>query len=66
MVEIYTVLVVSKDVSTSKVVVVVVVGWLVRPVVPSFGVLVVVDKGVLAVVNSFSVTVSVVFGCPVV
>ncbi len=46
MVEIYTVLVVSKDVSTSKVVVVVVVGWLVRPVVPSFGVLVVVDKGV--------------------
>ncbi len=65
MVEIYTVLVVSKDVSTSKVVVVVVVGWLVRPVVPSFG-LVVVDKGVLAVVNSFSVTVSVVFGCPVV
>ncbi len=42
------------------------VGWLVSPVVPSFGVLVVVDKGVLAVVNSFSVTVSVVFGCPVV
>ncbi len=62
MVEIYTVLVVSKDVSTSKVVVV---GWLVRPVVTPFG-LVVVDKGVLAVVNSFSVTVSVVVGCPVV
>ncbi len=44
-----------------------VVKWLLRsgcfglsPVVPSFGVLVVVDKGVLAVVNSFSVTVSVV------
>ncbi len=49
---------------SSKVVVAVVVGWLVRPVVPSFGVLGVVDKGVLAVVNSFSVTVSVVFGCP--
>ncbi len=59
---------VSDDVpvTSSKVVVAVVVGWLVRPVVPSFGVLVVVDKGVLAVVNSFSVTVSVVFGCPVV
>ncbi len=46
---------VSDDVpvTSSKVVVAVVVGWLVRPVVPSFGVLVVVDKGVLAVVNSF-------------
>ncbi len=59
---------VSDDVpvTSSKVVVAVVVGWLVRPVVPSFGVLVVVDKGVLAVVNSFSVTVSVVVCCPVV
>ncbi len=38
---------VSDDVpvTSSKVVVAVVVGWLVRPVVPSFGVLVVVDKG---------------------
>ncbi len=47
---------VSDDVpvTSSKVVVAVVVGWLVRPVVPSFGVLVVVDKVYLAVVNSFS------------
>ncbi len=39
---------VSDDVpvTSSKVVVAVVVGWLVRPVVPSFGGLVVVDKGV--------------------
>ncbi len=38
---------VSDDVpvTSSKVVVAVVVGWLDRPVVPSFGVLVVVDKG---------------------
>ncbi len=41
---------VSDDVpvTSSKVVVAVVVGWLVRPVVPSFGVLVVVDKGCLS------------------
>ncbi len=51
----------------SSKVVVAVVGWLACEASrPSFGVLVVVDKGVLAVVNSFSVTVSVVFGCPVV
>ncbi len=39
---------VSDDVpvTSSKVVIAVVVGWLVRPVVPSFGGLVVVDKGV--------------------
>ncbi len=41
---------VSDDVpvTSSKVVVAVVVAWLVRPVVPSFGVLVVVDKGCLS------------------
>ncbi len=53
---------VSDDVPvTSSKVVVAVVGWLACEASrPSFGVLVVVDKGVLAVVNSFSVTVSVV------
>lgn len=62
MVDLFIVLVVSNEVSSSKVVVAVVADW---PVVNTFGGLVV-DNGVCDVVNSFSVTVSVVVTSPVV